>query len=305
MSLSVTILGSSSALPTLNRFPSAQVINLSERFFLVDCGEGTQIQLKKFKIRFSKINNIFISHLHGDHYLGIYGLISTYSLLGRKNDLNIYCFSELKELIDFQFKFYYGDLGFKINYHFLTDKEPKLIYQDEVSLVYSFPLKHRIPTCGFLFKEKEPKYLNIKRDVIEKYNLSVKEILDIKRGKDYFDKSSNKLINNNELTLLKEPIKSYAFCSDTIYNEDSIDILKNCDGLYHEATYLHCDKERAVETFHSTSLEAAQLAKKANVKKLILGHFSARYRNCNDLLYEAKSVFSETIIAEDGLEISI
>lgn len=303
MSFKVTVLGSSSAIPTSSRFTSAQIVNLSERFFLFDCGEATQIQLRKFKIKFSKINHIFISHLHPDHYLGIFGLISSFALMGRKNTLHIYCFKELKELIDIQFKYYYGSLGYRIEYHFLKNDVSEEIYNDNLLTIKTIPLKHRVPTSGFLVAEK-PKELNIKKDIIGYYNLSIKDIIQIKRGFDYV-KENGEIIKNIELTEAPVSPKSFAYCSDTLYNESIIEIIKNVDLLYHEATFLLSDRKRAIETFHSTANDAATMAFKANAKKLLIGHFSARYQSSNELLKEACAIFENTIAAEDGLTIEL
>ncbi|OFX58305.1 MAG: ribonuclease Z [Bacteroidetes bacterium GWA2_30_7] len=303
MSFKVTVLGSSSAIPTSSRFTSAQIVNISERFFLIDCGEATQIQLRKFKIKFSKINHILISHLHPDHYLGIFGLMSSFALMGRKNPLHIYCFKELKELIDSQFKYYYGSLGYRVEYHFLNQDVSEEIYNDNILTIKTIPLKHRIPTSGFLITEK-PKELNIKKDIISYYNLCIKDIIQIKRGFDFI-KENGEIIKNSELTEPPISPKSFAYCSDTLYNESIIEIIKNVDLLYHEATFLLSEKDRAIETYHSTAFDAATIAKKANAKKLLIGHFSARYRTSDELLKEACAVFENTIAAEDGLVIEI
>lgn len=303
MSFKITVLGSSSAIPTSSRFTSAQIVNLSERFFLFDCGEATQIQIRKFKIKFSRINHIFISHLHPDHYLGIFGLMSSFALMGRKNTLHIYCFKELKELIDTQFKYYYGNLGYRVEYHFLKQDISQEIYDDNLLTIWTIPLKHRIPTSGFLVREKQ-KDLNIRKEAIIKYNLGIKDILQIKKGFD-FRINNGEIIKNSELTFSAVHPKSYAYCSDTLYSEEIIDIIKDVDLLYHEATFLSSEKKRAIETCHSTATDAANIANLANVKKLLIGHFSARYRSSEDLLKEAKSVFTNTIAAEDGLSIEI
>lgn len=303
MSFKITVLGSSSAIPTSSRFTSAQIVNLSERFFLFDCGEATQIQLRKFKIKFSRINHIFISHLHPDHYLGIFGLMSSFALMGRKNTLHIYCFKELKELIDTQFKYYYGSLGYRVDYHFLKQDISEEIYTDNLLTIKTIPLKHRIPTSGFIIAEK-PKDLNIKKEAISNYNLSIKDIVQIKKGSD-FTTEKGEIIKNTDLTYSAIAPKSYAYCSDTLYDEEIVKIIKNVDLLYHEATFLSSEKKRAVETCHSTASDAAKIAKLANAKKLLIGHFSARYRTSDDLLKEAISVFENTVAAEDGLSIEI
>lgn len=297
MSLSITILGSNSALPTSKRFSSAQVLNMLERYFLLDCAEGTQMQLRRTRTKFGKINNIFISHLHGDHYLGIFGLLSTFNLLGRKNALNIYAPSEFEKVLEFHKSFIEHDIVFPINFHPLSDSSYSLIYEDKKIETYKFPLKHRIPTYGFLFKEKK-KELHIRKEVINKYNLSIQEIKAIKEGSDLFLENNN-IIPNIELTLPPSPQLSFAYCTDTIYNENIIQYIKDVDVLYHESTFLEETKARAKQTFHSTAADAATIAKKANAKQLIIGHFSARYHDTDQFLTEAQQVFKNTILAED------
>ncbi|MBI5219990.1 MAG: ribonuclease Z [Bacteroidia bacterium] len=298
MSFSVTILGSSSALPTSQRFPTAQVLNISEQFYLIDCGEGTQIQLRKFKIRINKINHIFISHLHGDHFFGLFGLISTFNMLDRKNDLHIYGPPELEQVLSWQTDFF-DYLFYKIIFHKLDCSHHRIIYETDKITVETIPLKHRIPTCGFLFKEK-PKPRNIIKSAIEKYNLSIKEIVNIKNGADHILQNGD-VIPNRELTLLPPQSKSFAYCSDTLYKEDIIPIIHGVDLLYHEATYTHDMEHRAKETFHSTARQAATLALNAHVKQLLLGHFSARYKKIDEVVNEAISVFPNTLAAEDGV----
>lgn len=303
MSLTLTILGSSSALPTSKRFSTAQVINMLERFFLIDCGEGTQIQMRKFKIPFGKINNIFISHLHGDHFFGLLGLISTFNLIGRENDLNIYCPADLENILNCQFNYFENNLSFKIIYHPLNFDNPEIIYEDNKLTVKSFPLKHKIPTCGFLFEEKQ-KPRNIIKEKIEQLHISIKDIVKIKQGDD-FVANNGKIYKNEDLTL--PPVKplSFAYCSDTAYYEDVVPIINNVDLLYHEATFMNDMRERAKQTFHSTTIDAATIAKKSNVKQLIIGHFSARYKDIEPALQEAKSIFPNSIAAEDGMVVSI
>jgi len=303
MAFTLTILGSSSALPTSQRYTTAQVLNILERFFLIDCGEGTQIQLRKYKIRFGKINHIFISHLHGDHIFGLFGLISSFILYGRKNDLHIYCDKELENILFNHLKYFDGDIGFKIIYHYLKSGTSELIYNDDLVEVITIPLNHRMPCSGFLFKEKT-KLLKIDKEKIQKYNIPIKDIAKIKEGSDYIT-NNGEVIKNSLLTLSSVKSKSYAFCSDTAYSESIIPLIKDVDLLYHEATFKQDLIKRAKETFHSTAIQSATIAKKANVKKLIIGHFSVRYKNIDSLLNEAKSVFENTIAAEDGLSVTI
>ena len=298
MPFELTILGSSSALPTSDKYPTGQIFNVFGRFFLIDCGEGTQIQIRRNKIGFGKINHIFISHLHGDHYYGLIGLISTFNLLGRKHDLHIYSPSELKQLIQPQIDFIKGDMQFKILFHPLDFKKIRQIYIDKHIEVISFPLLHSIPTCGFLFREirKQP---NIKKELIQYYNISIAEIKNIKAGGN-FTTNSGEVIPHETLTTPPPLPRSYAFCTDTAFYPQIVETIKGVDLLYHEATFAEDMKEFANSTLHSTAKEAAEIAKLAGVKKLIIGHFSARYKNKNPFLDEAKQVFENTAIAREG-----
>jgi ribonuclease Z len=301
MTFSVTILGSSSALPTSKRFPTAHLFNSNERFFLIDCGEGTQIQLRKFHLRFGKINHIFISHLHGDHYFGLYGLISTFSLMGRKNPLHIYAHAELKKLLNCQFEAH--NPGFDILFHEIHKEKHLLLYEDKNLTVSTFPLKHRIAVNGFLFKEKQ-KPLNIRKEIVDKYNLDLKTIHAIKSGADLQTKN-HEVIPNKDLTLPPYKQRAYAFCSDTAFLPELVEHISNVDILYHEATFADDNKEMAMKTGHSTAKQAAEIARRAKVKKLLIGHFSSRYKNVNILENEAKEIFSETEAVIEGKEYKI
>ncbi len=301
MSFKVTILGSSSALPSYKKFPSAHVVNMHERFFLIDCGEGTQIRIRQFKIKSSKINHIFISHLHGDHFFGIFGLISSFNLLGRKNDLHIYSPGDLEKIVYTVIKKH--ELNFNLFFHRLNYVTLTSIYESKSIKISCFPLNHRIETYGFLFQEK-PKEKNIKKESIKKYDLKISDIIKIKQGEDYINKKGEK-ISNNELTLPEQNSRSYAYCSDTMYEPKIIPYIKKIDILYHEATFTESLKETAKITKHSTAEEAATIALKANVKKLIIGHFSSRYKEEKEILNEAKNIFPETYIAKDGLTFEI
>lgn len=299
MSFSFTILGSSSAVPTSERFPAAHVVNIHERYFLVDCGEGAQIQLRRNKIGFGKIDHIFISHIHGDHTFGLFGLISTFSLLGRKSDLHIFANPLLKSILEDHRKYYYEHpLPFNIIFHPLGSKKKELIYEDKKAEVYTIPLKHRIPACGFLFLEKPPP-LNIIKEQVIRQEIPVKDIAGIKSGKDFVNKKGE-IIPNYLLTLPPFKPRSLAYCTDTKLTESILPQIKEVDILYHEATYLHNMLERAVETGHSTAKQAGMLARKANPGKLIIGHFSARYKDTEPLLEEARHEFSRTFAAIEG-----
>ena len=292
------ILGSSAATPTANRNPTAQLLNIAERFFLIDCGEGTQMQMRKYKARFQSVNHIFISHLHGDHFYGLPGFLASMHLLGRKNELTIYGPKELEEIINMIHKYSETYLNYPLNFVYTQNTSKQLIFEDEKVEVYSLPLKHRIATTGYLFKEK-PLFRNIDKYKLEKMNVSFAEIHKLKQGLDAIDNNGN-IIKNNELTL--DPIKqrSYAFCSDTKFFEELSNDIKDVDLLYHESTFLEEKADRAKQTFHSTAKQAAQMAVLANAQKLILGHFSARYGHLEEFLEDAKPIFPNTELATEG-----
>lgn len=295
---SVTILGSSSALPTTTRFPTSQVVNLNDRLYLIDCGEGTQIQLRKFGIKAGKINHIFISHLHGDHIFGLPGLISSMVLGGKKGELHIYSHSELKIMMDHLMKFMNEFEDFRVVYHPLSFRGRATIFEDSKIVVDSFPLKHRIPCCGFIFREK-PHELHLRGDKMDYLNVPIKDRVAIKHGAD-FQTPEGKIISNAELTFPPDPVRSYAFCTDTVCRKQIIPIIKNVDLLYHEATFADDLSELALKTYHTTARQAAQLAAEAGVKKLIIGHFSSRYKSVTPLVDEASVVFPNTFPANDG-----
>jgi ribonuclease Z len=298
MKFILTILGSSSALPTSDRFLTAQILNVDERFFLIDCGEGTQIQLRRCHIPFGKIKHIFISHLHGDHVFGLPGLISTFNLLGRLEDLHIYAHKSLKQILNQFLGQFYTKLGFNLIYHPLDEENFSIIYEDKTLEVYSFPLKHRISCNGFLFREK-PKMKNLRKDVIELYKIPVRERVNIKNGAD-FKTEDGSLIPNERLTMNPPKSKSFAFLTDTSYLPSVASYIKEVDLLYHESTFLDEDTELALETGHSSATQAAQMATLANASKLVLGHFSTRYRDLNLFKTQAQKTFSNVEIAEDG-----
>lgn len=292
----LTILGCSSATPTSTRNPTAQLLNIAERFFLIDCGEATQIQLRKFKLKFQRINHIFISHLHGDHYLGLPGLLSSMHLMGRTMDMHIYCPAELQEIIELQFKYSQTYLNYNIVFHPHRYVDNDLIFEDERVEVRTVVLNHRIPCCGFIFIEKQVQP-SITREVIEQYDLAIEEIIAIKNGSDLTHKGM--VIPNGKLVKKYRPRK-YAYASDTCYDERILDIIQGADLLYHEATFLDELLSRAKETFHSTALQAGLIAQKADVGQLIIGHFSARYKDLDPLLQEARIHFPNTILASEG-----
>lgn len=302
MSIKLTIIGSGSAVPTLKRGVSSQFLNFNERRILIDCGEGTQMQLRKFKVKFQRLNYIFISHLHGDHFLGIFGLLSSMSLLGRTSKLVIYAPAELKEIIQHQFNITKVYLGFELEFVDLKGESKQLILEDRIMQVFSFPLKHRIETYGFLFveKSKEPK---VDPEKIKLHDLTIDEIKELKRGHDVL--RENELIKNQECILPKEPLKQFAYCSDTMYLEQLSEWVQGVDLLYHEATFTEKYRKQAKSTMHSTAGDAARIAKKAGVQKLILGHFSARFKDTQPVFEEAKSIYENVTCVEDGDEFII
>ena len=300
----LTILGTSSALPTSNRYPTAQVLHVSGRFFLIDCGEGTQTQMRKYNIGFSKINHIFITHLHGDHIFGLIGLISTMVLLGRKNDLHIFSASEIQKYLNPQIQFLYAEvIPFRIVFHPLNFRKEQTIYEDKKVTVFSFPLSHRIPTCGFRFEEK-PKLPNLIPEKIEEYQIPIRDRQRIKEGGDFVTEDG-RIIPHTELIINKHPARSFAFCSDTRFDESYIASVRNVDLLYHEATFAEDNQKLATETYHSTGKDAATIAKNAGVGKLIIGHFSSRYKDHTIILKEAQCVFPNTEAISEGDVIQI
>ncbi|PIF06520.1 MAG: ribonuclease [Draconibacterium sp.] len=298
MPFELTILGSSSALPTSERYPTAQVLNVSGHLFLIDCGEGTQIQLRRYKINFSKIKHIFISHRHGDHYYGLIGLISTMNLLGIKSDLHIFAPSEIQSFLQPQLADIRGENTINPIFHPLNFKKKTRIYTNKKVEVFSFPLKHSIPACGFLFKEVG-KQANIKKEMIAKYSIPIARIKDIKSGADFIT-NSGEIIPNQTLTIPPPAPRSYAFCTDTAYYPQLASIVKNVDLLYHETTFPEAMREFAERTRHSTTLDAARIAYNAQVKKLLIGHFSARFHDTSLFEKEAREIFANTIAVREG-----
>lgn len=298
MTFNVTILGSNSAIPTIKRNPTSQLVNHLDRFFLIDCAEGTQVQLRRYRLKIQRINHIFISHLHGDHFFGLIGLISSMHLLGRKKELSIYGPSRLKDILDMQLEASQTELNYPLTFHPTDSSENKTIYEDDKLIISTIPLNHRIPTCGFLFKEKQGKRRLIKEEV-KALNIPVEKFYEIKNGADFI-KEDGTVISNNGITNDPHIVRSYAFCSDTSYFEPIIPIIKDVDLLYHETTFMQDRAIAAAEKFHATTIEAATIAKKAKVKRLIIGHFSNRYDEPKLLLDEARTVFKNTQLALDG-----
>ncbi len=292
------ILGCGSAKPTKQYNQSSQLLTIREKTFLIDCGEGTQRQIIRYNAKITRLNHIFISHLHGDHCFGIMGLITTLGMLGRTADLHIHAHPDLKKILRPQIDYFCQGVPYRVSFQAFNPTRHELLYEDRSVTVYSIPLKHKVPTCGFLFSEKE-KDNHIKKEMIDFYQIPVKEISAIKKGADFIT-SEGEIIPNCRLTTPATPPKKYAYCADTAYTESIIPIIENVDCLFHEATFLQEHLQRAKETMHSTAIQAATIARKANVKQLILGHYSARYEDVSGLLTEAKSVFENTILSKDG-----
>ena len=299
MSFRLTILGSNSALPKVDRNPTSQLLNANERFFLIDCAEATQIQLRRYHIKFQKISHIFISHLHGDHYFGLIGLISSMHLLGRNKELHIYAHKELKEIFDFQLKASNTELNYPLFFHSLPEDNETVILEDNNIKVSNLILDHSIKCCGFLFEEKKSKRKIIKHEV-EKYNVPFDKMNSLKDGADWINPNGD-IISNSVLTSSNSSPNRYAFCSDTRYNESLIEKINEVDLLYHETTFMKDLEDRAEKTGHSTTLQAATIAHKAKVKRLLIGHYSQRYKNLDDLLDETKEIFSNTYLSSAGL----
>jgi ribonuclease Z len=296
--MKLTILGSSSALPTSERHPSAHVINSHERLFLIDCGEGTQMQLRKNRIRFGKINHIFISHLHGDHIFGLYGLLSSFSLMGRKTPLHLYAPENYKAILLSHLNDFDIHLSFEIDFIPLAGKDPVKILDDKYLTVSSFPLYHRVPAFGFLFKEK-PADRNIIKECIAKFNIPTVRIPAIKKGEDFVTEEGL-IIMNEDLTYPSPEPLSYAYCSDTRYFERLASFVRGVTLLYHEATFDKSLGELAEITGHSTTIDAARTALRAEAGRLIIGHFSSRYKDISFMVEEARTVFPETCAAIDS-----
>ncbi len=296
--MKLSILGCYSATPRIIAHTTSQVLETRGHLFLIDCGEGTQVELRRHKIKFNQIKHIFISHLHGDHYFGLVGLISTFRLLTRETDLHIYGPKGLKEVITLQLKLSDSWTNFKLIFHVLSSKTSELIYEDEKVSVHTIPLDHRIYTNGFLFKEK-PFERKLDVDKAEALHIDKAYFRKLKQGDDVTNEEGI-LISNAEVTLDGHQPKSYAFCSDTAYREDIIPIIKDVDVLYHESTFMDAHEYLCVKTKHSTAKQAATIALKANAKQLILGHYSTRYDGLEGFKTEASTVFKEVLLADDG-----
>jgi len=301
--MKLTILGCFSATPRNNAQTTAQILEVKGEVFLIDCGEGTQIQLRKMGIKFNRIKNIFISHLHGDHFFGLIGLISTFRLLGRTSDLNIYGPKGIKEIILTQLKHGKSWTDYNLIFHELVLKKSELIFENDKLTISTIPLDHRIYTNGFFFKEKIG-LRRINKSAADLYSIDYSYYENLKNGKDFVTNNED-LILNKDLTFNPKKPKSYAFCSDTGYDESIVSIIKNSSVLYHESTFLEKDRELAVKTKHSTAFDAAKIAVLSNANKLVLGHFSSRYNDLSEFIIEAKSIFNNVELAEEGKIIKI
>lgn len=297
------ILGCGSALPTTRHFATSQVVNLRDKLFMIDCGEGAQMQLRKSRLKFSRLNHIFISHLHGDHCFGLMGLISTFGLLGRTAELHIHSPKGLEELLAPMLNFFCHTLAYKVIFHEFDTRQVSVIYEDRSMTVTTIPLQHRIPCCGFLFAEKaRPNH--IIRNMIDFYKVPVYELNRIKNGADYIT-PEGEVIANARLTRPSDPPRRYAYCSDTIFRREIAEQISGVDLLFHEATFAESELARAKETYHTTAAQAGRIAVEAGVRRLVIGHFSARYEDENVLLKEVSAIFPDTILAKENLCISL
>ncbi|MCW3125573.1 MAG: Ribonuclease [Bacteroidetes bacterium] len=303
MHFEVTILGSNGAIPAYDRHPTSHFLNYNGDGFLLDCGEGTQIQMSRHNIKRGRLDHVFITHLHGDHFFGMMGLITSFNLNYREHTLHIHGPLGIEEIVNAHFKYAQTQLKYPIEFHVITDDRPRLVFENNALTVESIILKHRIPTTGFLFREKTG-MRKILPEKIALHQIPVQDISRIKQGADY-TQSDGSVIANKEMTADPAPARSYAFCTDTVYNESILDQIQGVSVLYHEATFLNMHKDRAAETLHSTTGEAATIASKAQVGKLIIGHYSARYEDLAPMLAECQEVFLNTELAIEGKSYTI
>lgn len=302
-SLELNILGCGSALPTTRHQATSQVIGLRDKLYMVDCGENTQTQMRRMRINFNRLNHIFISHLHGDHCFGLPGLLSTLGMLGRTGELTIHGPKELKDFLNPVLAVFAKGLPYPVRIEEVDTTRNELICEDRGLKVYTIPLKHRLPTTGFLFEEKQ-KEPHIIKEMTDFYRIPLKDLPRIKRGEDFIT-PEGEVIPYTRLTRPAGPAKRYAYCSDTAFYEKVIPVIEGVDLLYHEATFGEADAARAKETFHSTARQAAEIARRANVKKLLIGHYSARYEDVGFLQEEANAVFPGTLLADEGMKLKV
>lgn len=303
MDFELNILGCGSAKPTTRHQPTSQILNVRGKFFMIDCGEGVQTQMQKMGLSMMNIGHIFISHNHGDHVFGLPGLIGTMDLLGRTSELHVHGPLQVGDFIDYLLKTFYTDIGYNVIFHPVDVHQHALVYEDRSITVHSIPLQHRLPTCGYLFREK-PGLPHIRREMIDSFNIPISQINNIKAGASWTTEDGT-IIPHERLTTPANPPRSYAYCSDTVYLPHLKDVLNGVTLLYHEATYMHERAPRAEQTRHSTALQAAMQARDAKVEQLCIGHFSASLKDEISLLREAQSVFPNTILANEGLVVSI
>ncbi|MBR6493934.1 MAG: ribonuclease Z [Prevotella sp.] len=302
-SFNVHILGCGSALPTLKHNASSQIVEIRGKLFIIDCGEGTQIALRRSRIAFARLSTVFLSHLHGDHCLGMIGMISTFGLLGRTSPLRIYAPAEFEPMLRSQLEMFCHGLEFEVDFHAVDTTKQAVIYEDKSLTVESIPLEHRVPCCGFLFREK-PALPHIRREMIDFYKIPVSQINNIKNGVDWTT-DDGEIIPNSRLVKPAEPPRSYAYCSDTRYMPTLHKIVKNVNLLYHESTYANDQLHNAEKYFHTTAEQAAMVARDAQVGKLLLGHYSARYEDEQVLLEESRKIFSETYLSDEKMAVEV
>lgn len=303
MTFSVTILGSSAALPTASRHPSAHLLDIHEQYYLVDCGEGTQRRMMRCGVNPLKLNAVFITHLHGDHCYGLFPMLSTMGLTGRRTPLKLFAPEPFGEILREHVRLYDLALPYEVQYEAVDTRRHAMIYENKVMEVWTVPLRHRVPCAGYLFREKTPP-LNIRKEAIERYGLGIAQIAAAKRGEDVV-LDDGETLPNCDLTYVPYAPRSYAYLSDTTRSARAAELVSGVDLLYHEATFAHADRRTAAKVGHTTALQAAEVASKARVGRLVLGHFSARYKDLDPLLDEARAVFPETFLAEEGRRFDI
>lgn len=303
MRFEITILGSRAAQPTVEHYQTAQVLNVHEQLYLLDCGEGAQRQIMRYGVHPMQINNVFLSHLHGDHCYGLFPMISTMGLQGRRTPLHIYAPAPIEAIVENHFKYFDAEIGYDVVCHTIDTTKHQLIYENKVLEVWSVPLRHRVACAGFLFREKQPP-LNVRKSALDRYGLSIAQIVAAKQGED-ITLEDGTTIANEEITYRPYEPRSYAYLSDTAYSAKAARLVKGCDVLFHEATYADADRKRARQTGHSTTLQAAKAAVEAGAKQLVIGHFSNRYDSTEMLQNEAATVFENTIAANEGTRITI
>lgn len=299
----VTVLGCGSALPTVKHNGSGMVVNIREKYFLVDCAEGTQVELRRNKIHLNRLFTVFITHLHGDHCFGLMGLISTLGLLGRTAPLHVYGPQDIDTLYQPLINYHCNGMTYEVVFHPIDTHQNTCIYEDRSLQVFSIPLKHRIRCCGYYFKEKELSR-HILKDAIEKYNIPISQINNVKAGLDYV-MPNGKVIKNELITTPPTPARSFAYCSDTVFRPEIAEMMKGVDLLYHEATFAESEKQLCSKVYHSTAKQAAEIARLAGAKRLMIGHYSSRYDDESILQKEASEVFENTILAKEGLVVTV